>query len=104
MAENKLYHNPDLSLNLLSKHVAISEREISNAINQHLNKNFYTFINEFRVEEVITKIKDSNNVHIKILNLAFDAGFNSKPTFNRVFKEYTGNSPSFYRPKKSHLP
>lgn len=99
VTKNKLHQNPDLSLNLLSKHTAISEREISNAINQHLNKNFYTFINEFRVKEVIDKIKDHKNTHIKILNLAYDAGFNSKPTFNRVFKEYTGNSPSFYRPK-----
>lgn len=99
MIENKLYQNPDLTLSLLSEHVLISEREISNAINQHLNKNFYTFINEFRVEDVKEKIENINNENIKILNLAFDSGFNSKPTFNRIFKEYTGNPPSFYRPK-----
>lgn len=94
----KLYENPNLSLNLLSDHLSITEKEISVALNQYLKKNFYTFINEFRVKDVKEKIQNLENKDIKILSLAYDAGFNSKSSFNRIFKEYTGNPPSFYRP------
>lgn len=96
---NKLYRNPELSLSDLSRSVDISERVISNAINQELGKNFFQFINEYRIEEVKERLKDPNNDHLKILSLAFDAGFNSKATFNRVFKSYTGQTPKDYKSK-----
>lgn len=92
-----LYRNPELSLSDLSVSAAISERVISNAINQELGKNFFQFINEYRVEEVKELLKDPNNDHLKILSLAFDAGFNSKASFNRVFKSYTGQTPNQYK-------
>jgi len=92
-----LYRNPQLSLADLSKFVNISERAISNAINQEVGKNFFQFINEFRVEEVKARLKDPKQEHLKILSLAFDAGFNSKASFNRVFKTYTGQTPQAYK-------
>ena len=97
METNKLYRNPMLSLSDLSKVVDVSERVISNAINQELEKNFFQFINEYRVEEVKKRLKDPNNAHLKILSLAFDAGFNSKASFHRVFKSYTGQTPKDYK-------
>ncbi|MGB5691432.1 MAG: AraC family transcriptional regulator [Flavobacteriaceae bacterium] len=98
---NKLYRNPRLSLSDLSKVVNISERVISNAINQELGKNFFQLINEYRVEEMKKGLKDPNNDHLKILSLAFDAGFNSKSSFNRVFKSYTGQTPKEYKSANS---
>ncbi len=94
---NKVYRNPRFSLSDLSKIVNISERIISNAINQELGKNFFQLINEYRVEEMKERLKDPNNDHLKILSLAFDAGFNSKASFNRVFKSYTGLTPKEYK-------
>lgn len=98
---NKLYRNPRLSLSDLSKVVDISERSISNAINQELGKNFFQFINEYRIEEIKERLKDSTNDHLKIISLAFDAGFNSKASFNRVFKSYTGQTPKDYKLENS---
>ena len=101
METNKLYRNPRLSLSDLSKVVDISERTISNAINQELGKNFFQFINEYRVNEIKEQLKNPNNDHLKILSLAFDVGFNSKASFNRVFKAYTGQTPKEYRSTNS---
>jgi AraC-like DNA-binding protein len=98
---NTLYRNPRLSLSDLSKVVDISERVISNSINQELGKNFFQLINEYRVEEMKEGLKDPNNDHLKILSLAFDAGFNSKASFNRVFKSYTGQTPKEYKSANS---
>lgn len=95
--DQHLYRNPQLSLADLSKFVNISERAISNAINQELGKNFFQFVNEYRVEEVKARLKDPKQEHFKILSLAFDAGFNSKASFNRVFKAYTGQTPQAYK-------
>lgn len=99
---NKFYRNPTLSLSDLSKIVDIPERVISNAINQELGKNFFQLINEYRVEEMKERLKDPNNDHLKILSLAFDAGFNSKASFNRVFKAYTGQTPKEYKSANSY--
>ena len=97
---NQLYRNPTLSLTDLGKAVNISERVISNTINNQLGKNFFQLINEYRIEEVKKKLKDPAFEHFKIISLAFDAGFNSKASFNRVFKSYTGFTPNEYKSKK----
>ncbi len=93
----KLYRNPELSLTDLSRAVAISERSISDTINQELNKNFYQLINEYRVEEIKMLLQDPGNDHLKILTLATAAGFNSKASFNRVFKQLTGQTPREFK-------
>ncbi len=97
----KLYRNPELSLTDLSRAVDISERSISDTINQELNKNFYQLINEYRVEEMKELLLDSTKDHLKILSLALDAGFNSKASFNRVFKQFTGMTPKEFKSQNS---
>ncbi|MEP1032496.1 helix-turn-helix transcriptional regulator [Ekhidna sp.] len=97
----KLYGNPELSLTDLSRAVDISERSISDTINQELNKNFYQLINEYRVEEIKMLLQDPGNDHLKILSMAFDAGFNSKASFNRVFKQFTGMTPKEFKSQSS---
>ncbi|MGW9684830.1 helix-turn-helix domain-containing protein [Flagellimonas sp. 2504JD1-5] len=97
MQGEKLFRNPELNLTGLSKAIGISERSISEALNGHLNKNFYQFVNEYRIKDVQEKLMDPNNSHLKILSLAFDAGFNSKATFNRLFKGYTGLTPKEFK-------
>jgi len=97
----KLYTNSELGLMDLSKTVEISPRAISDAINQELGKNYYQFINEYRVQEMKEKLKDSSLTHLKIFSLAVDSGFNSKASFNRVFKTYTGYTPKEFRSQNS---
>lgn len=97
MVNEKLFRDSELSLASLSKSVSISERTISEVLNGTLNKNFYQFVNEYRVMDVQGKLKDPKNSHLKILSLAFDAGFNSKATFNRLFKTYTGFTPKEFK-------
>ena len=99
MEGEKLYQDSSLNLRSLSAQTQLSEREISNALNHYLGKNFYTFVNEYRVEEAKERLSDINNNHLSIISIAYDSGFNSKATFNRIFKSLTGNPPNFYRPK-----
>ncbi len=97
MESDRHFLDPMLSLKMLGKKTGLSEKDISAALNEHLGKNFYTFINEYRVKEVSRLLRDPKNTHLKIVELAYDAGFNSKATFNRIFKEYTGKSPNEFR-------
>ncbi len=97
MLKQKPYLNPKLTIGLLSKESNISERSISQAINQQLSKSFTDFVNEYRVEEFKQKCTDTNLVHMSLLGLAMDAGFQSKSSFNLVFKKVTGITPSQYK-------
>jgi AraC-like DNA-binding protein len=92
----KPYLNSELSLPALADSLEISRNQLSEVINKVHNKNFYEFINEYRVEEVKDLLADPKNKHLKLMSLAYDAGFNSKATFNRIFKQMTGMTPSQY--------
>ena len=97
LREQHLYRNPQLNLTELASSMEISEKALSQVINQELNRNFYQLINEYRIEEVKERLLDPDHSHLKILSLALDAGFNSKASFNRVFKSQTGLTPQQYR-------
>ncbi|HRH50096.1 MAG TPA: AraC family transcriptional regulator [Panacibacter sp.] len=91
--KDKLYLEPELDLNQLSKQLGISSNILSYVINKGFEKNFNDFINTYRINEVIEKMKNPANVNFTLLSIAFDCGFNSKTTFNRVFKKVTQKSP-----------
>lgn len=97
VAVNRLYEDPDLSLVTLAFQLKITTHDLSRIINTGLGKNFNDFINEFRVREVIRKMQDDENDRFTLLGIAFESGFNSKRTFNRVFKELTGKTPVEYK-------
>lgn len=97
MTEEKLYLNPELNIGDLANMLAIHAHQLSKLINTQLNKNFYEFVNDFRVQEFKTLVANPKNKHISILGLALDAGFNSKASFNRIFKNSTGITPSEFR-------
>ena len=94
---SKLYLNPELTIQELSDNIKIPAHYISQTINLKLNKNFYHFINHYRIEEA--KIALSQEKVESILEIAFNVGFNSKATFNSVFKKYTGKTPTEFRKK-----
>jgi AraC-like DNA-binding protein len=97
MEDDKPFLNPELTLTDLAKQVAISRNQLSQVINTGVGDNFYNFINKYRVEEVKELIKKDASKLYTILSLANDAGFNSKSSFNNIFKKMTGLTPSEYR-------
>ncbi|MEI7905778.1 MAG: helix-turn-helix domain-containing protein [Bacteroidota bacterium] len=97
MEQKKIYRNCALTLTELSAELSVSPHNLSEVINTKLRKNFYDFVNGYRLDEVKKDLADPSKQHLKILSLAFDAGFNSKATFNTLFKEQTGTTPSEYR-------
>lgn len=101
MAEHQLYLDPTLNLKQLEERLDIDARSISVAINKGLGQNFYAYVNDFRIEEVKQRIVSDQYKHLSILGIALDSGFNSKATFNRIFKEQTGLSPKEFKARAS---
>ena len=96
MTENSLYIDPDLSLRQLSDQIGISENHISETFSRHFNKNFFDYVNGYRIAQACQQLNESNET---ILNIAMDVGFNSRSTFNTAFRKHTGTTPSQYRKK-----
>ena len=101
--ESKPYLNGDLSIQDLSDSTGISRHHITQVLNEKHRKNFFTFINEYRVKEVVTRFSDPKYNNFTILAIAYDAGFNSKTTFNSFFKSQTGMTPSEFREKSTGI-
>ena len=62
-----------------------------------MGKNFYKLVNEYRVEEVKKRMVNPEYKNLTILAIAYDSGFNAKSSFNTIFKESTGMTPSGYQ-------
>ena len=96
MENDKPYLEPDLNLLQLADKVKLSRNQLSYIINQQHQMNFNEFVNSYRIEEVKRLMLDPANKHLKLISLAYDAGFNSKASFNRIFKQMTDMTPSQY--------
>ena len=94
---HRLYLEPELSLDDLARAVGLSRHQVSTVLNRGLNVSFFDLINTYRVEEFQRLCHDSRYIGEKILTIALEAGFNSKPTFNLIFKRMTGQTPSQFR-------
>lgn len=99
MLQEKLYRNPELTLSELAAHLGTNPSFLSKIINRIFEKNFNDFVNQYRVMEVKAQLSNPEFAHLTIMSLAYDAGFNSKATFNRAFKKFTGDSPKTYQIK-----
>ena len=97
MKANLYYRDMELSLAALAEKLGLSPHELSRIINTALKKSFHDFINEYRVADVIRRMQDPANDHITLLGLAYESGFNSKTSFNRIFKQMTGKNPVDYK-------
>lgn len=97
MLKERPYLEPELTLKQLAAQLSIPAHQLSQVINQQFGKNFYDYINSFRVEEVEKKLKSGQYNHLTLLAVALDCGFNSKASFNTVFKKIKSMSPSEYR-------
>lgn len=97
MEEQKPYLDSDLTLNKLADMISVSSHHLSEVINTLLCKSYYDFINEYRVEEFKSRLKNPSSVNYNLLSIAFDSGFKSKTSFNTIFKKHTMQTPSEYK-------
>ena len=97
MQAEKPYLNAELTVQDLSKQLNISRHHLTEILNNDIGKNFFTFINEYRVDEVKRRLLHPKFEHLTIVAIAFESGFNSKSTFNSIFKQNTGKTPSQWK-------
>jgi AraC-like DNA-binding protein len=97
MEMDRVFLKADLNLDILSQHTGIASKTISFVLNQHLQISFNEFVNGYRVEEVKRRLQETPQSNLTILGTALESGFNSKASFQRIFKEMTGISPGEYQ-------
>jgi AraC-like DNA-binding protein len=94
MQHERPYLDNELSLPQLAREMDISSHDLSWLLNEGFGKNFFQFINSYRVEEAKNLMLSEKHKHLNLLSIAYAAGFNSKTTFNTTFKKETGMAPS----------
>ncbi|MEK6475928.1 helix-turn-helix domain-containing protein [Catalinimonas sp. 4WD22] len=101
VAQQKPYLDPELKLDKLASLLSTHPKTLSHLLNQGLQTSFYDFVNRHRVEEVKKKLLDPRYDKFTLLGIALESGFNSKSTFNHIFKKFTHQTPMEYRKKHS---
>ncbi len=96
MEEEKVYLNPELNLSDLAKMADMTRGQLSEIVNTAFHKNFNDFVNTYRVDAFKAMLKEDKHKQLSLLGIAHECGFNSKATFNRVFKKLTSYSPTQY--------
>jgi AraC-like DNA-binding protein len=97
LEEHKIFTNPELKLADFAVLIGLPQHQLSKLINEKLGKSFNDLINEYRVNEFISRIKDPGFQNLSIFGIAMDVGFNTKSSFNNTFKKITGKTPSEFR-------
>ncbi|RSK25229.1 helix-turn-helix domain-containing protein [Hymenobacter metallilatus] len=97
--QEHVFRNPDLTLDSLAGLLDLTPNAVSQLLNAGLGQSFYELVNGYRLEEVKRRLLTADARRLTVLALALEAGFNSKTTFNRVFKEKTGLTPKEYQKK-----
>jgi len=96
MEDDKPWLDADFSLDMMSAATGVHRNHLSFVINSRFGCNFFNFVNGYRVDEV-KRLMAAAGGPGNILTIAFDSGFNSKASFNSIFKKFTGVTPSLYR-------
>lgn len=96
MMEKKPYLNPRLTLSELAEISRMNAHLLSRIINEKHQKNFFAYINSYRIEEFKKIVERQENKNLTLLAIAYEAGFNSKTTFNTAFKKLTNQTPKEY--------
>lgn len=95
----KLFTNPEFNLSMLSDKCQLSGNYLSQIINKKTGRNFYSLINNYRVEEVKSMLTNKDYSHYNLLSIGLEAGFKSKSSFYKIFKEKVNLTPSQYQKK-----
>lgn len=100
MEQEKVYHDPDISLEKLANALNASKHHVSQVINEHLGATFFEYVNQLRVEEAKQLLAETTRHDLHVIEVAYAVGFNNKMSFNAAFKKATGMTPTEYR--RSH--
>ncbi|GAA4359567.1 hypothetical protein GCM10023185_26280 [Hymenobacter saemangeumensis] len=93
MGDEQPWLEPELTLTELAHRLRSTPAALSRTINAGCGQNFNDFVNGYRVAEARRKLADPRFAHYSLLGVALESGFNSKSTFNRVFKKLDGRAP-----------
>lgn len=94
MQNEKLFTDFELTLNTVAQRLSLKPHQLSEYLNLHAKQTFRDFINVYRVKEAERLLADPENENI--LQVAYQAGFGSKSSFNLIFRKLTGKTPSEY--------
>lgn len=97
MQKERPYLEPQLTLEELADMLKIKPKILSQIINECLNQNFFDFINRYRIDEAKRLLMNPEGKKITVLEILYEVGFNSKSSFNTLFKKYTGITPSEFK-------
>ena len=92
-----LFKEEEISLNKIAKKMGITDKKLSELFNKELDSNFYEYINICRINAFKKMIKEGEAKHKTLLAIAYESGFMSKATFNRMFKKHTQLTPSKFK-------
>ncbi|GAB5522905.1 MAG: hypothetical protein Roseis2KO_07770 [Roseivirga sp.] len=95
--EHKPYTDADLTLAQLAEALSMPARRLSEVINRHFRQNFMDFINSYRIDYARELLANPRDPKETIMEVMYDVGFNSKSSFNTIFKQKTGKTPSEYK-------
>ena len=97
METTKPYLDTQLSLESLALQLGLSKHDLSQVINEQMGMNFFNFVNQYRVDEFKRLLQDDKFSHFTMLGMALESGFNSKSSFNSVFKKLEGITHGAYK-------
>ena len=98
MNQDRLFTNPELSINLLAEHLEVKPYLVSRCLNEIMETKFNDYVNGFRIREVQRLLRNPKSQKYTLLSLAMESGFNSKSSFNRAVKKQLGISPNDLKP------
>lgn len=102
MLDKKPYLNRKLLKAELADLLGVSSPELARLLNEGIGMNFFEYVNYFRIKEFVALAKTARARELTLFGLAQEAGFNSKTTFNKAFRELMGTSPrAYFQEKKS---
>lgn len=92
----KVHLSDSLDLDSFARSLDLPKKYVSDLINQKFGKSFKALINEYRVEEAKAMMEKEKDLKVQLIDIGLESGFNNKVSFYRVFKQFTGKSPSEY--------
>jgi AraC-like DNA-binding protein len=101
MQNGRPWLEPELTVYQLASRLSVKPRLLSQAVNDVLGQNFYDYINRYRIAEAARLLTNPKDEKITILEVLYEVGFNSKSSFNTLFKKYTGLTPTAFRKKQA---
>lgn len=96
MEQETLYLHNDLRLDDLAERLGISRNQVSQVINEHFNRSFFDYINQYRVRAAQELLMETEAGETPIAQIAFDAGFNTRASFYKAFRKFSSQPPSAF--------